>query len=307
MNIPSYWKSANIGDPKLVGFFNGARMVVEEKLDGSQFSFAKLNGQLLARSKGKQLDLDAPEKLFSKAVEHVKTLDLPEAVIFRGEAITSNKHNTLCYQRTPPGYVVIFNAMDALTGELLPHHHLADLLGFMSAPQFMELDGIDPIEAVLEKLNSLLECESALGGPKVEGVVVKRTEHPIYYMDRPLFAKLVSPEFREKHKFAWKESNPKQGDVLLSIIESLATDTRFMKSVQHLQEDGRLTNELQDIGPLIKEVNKDVLEEEEEWIKEQLWKWAKQHIARGVGSRVPGWYKEHLVKEFVAADGAGDE
>lgn len=297
--ISSYWKSVNVGDPKLAGFFTGSPMVLEEKLDGSQLSFGKINGVLCARSRNKQLDVDNPEKLFARAIEHIKTLDLPDNVIFRGEAITSNRHNTLVYSKMPPGFVVIFNADSPITGETLDHIKLADELGFMHATQLAHLDGNDTVEAVINTMELFLDKESALGGAKLEGVVCKRLSDPKYFMNRPIFAKLVSQEFREKHKLVWKGTNPGNADILHQIIDALATDARFIKSVQHMAERGELDRSLKDIGPLIKEVGSDCIEEEEEWIKDRLWSWAKDKVRRGIGSRVPSWYKEYLVKEFV--------
>jgi hypothetical protein len=46
-------------------------VIVEEKLDGSQFSFGRFGGELKCRSKGAQPNLFAPEKMFDIAVEVV--------------------------------------------------------------------------------------------------------------------------------------------------------------------------------------------------------------------------------------------
>ena len=39
-------------------------VIVEEKIDGSQISFGKIDGELYARSKGATLNLAAPDKYF---------------------------------------------------------------------------------------------------------------------------------------------------------------------------------------------------------------------------------------------------
>lgn len=62
-------------------------VLVQEKVDGSQFSFGKFpiqvgdNGEIIdvgyelkVRSKGATFPVDAPEKMFSKAVETVKSI-----------------------------------------------------------------------------------------------------------------------------------------------------------------------------------------------------------------------------------------
>ena len=49
-------------------------VVVEEKVDGSQFSFGRFEGVLRVRSKGKEMEPERPEKMFSV------TMPTPSAV-----------------------------------------------------------------------------------------------------------------------------------------------------------------------------------------------------------------------------------
>ena len=70
------------------------------------------------------------------------------------------------------------------------------------------------------------------------------------------------------------------------------------KAVQHLREDGSLLGEPKDIGPLIKEVIRDTMEEETDYIKETLFAWAKKDIARRVTSGLPEWYKQQLLESM---------
>ena len=66
--INSYPKIYNIGHKYILDLFN-EEVSVQEKIDGSQISFGVIDGELCARSKGKDLVLDAPEKMFNKAIE----------------------------------------------------------------------------------------------------------------------------------------------------------------------------------------------------------------------------------------------
>ena len=84
-------------------------VIVEEKVDGSQFSFGRFDGDLKLRSKGKDIIPDAPEKMFQKAVDTVMALDLVDGLTYRGEYLSKPKHNALAYERVPKGNVIIFD------------------------------------------------------------------------------------------------------------------------------------------------------------------------------------------------------
>lgn len=66
--INSYPQVYAVGHRVIKDLFVG-EVAVEEKIDGSQFSMGVVNGELCCRSKGKQIILDAPEKMFTKAIE----------------------------------------------------------------------------------------------------------------------------------------------------------------------------------------------------------------------------------------------
>ena len=91
-------------------------VVAEEKIDGSQYSFGRFSGALKVRSKGKQMIVESPEKIFRKAVEYVATLDLRDGWTYRGEVLDKPKHNALAYDRVPKGNVILFdiNTVDIL-------------------------------------------------------------------------------------------------------------------------------------------------------------------------------------------------
>ena len=86
-------------------------VIVEEKVDGSQFSFGLFERVavcdephetvLLCRSKGAQLNLVAPEKMFIRAVDVVKELPLHTGWTYRAEYLAKPKHNALAYDRVP--------------------------------------------------------------------------------------------------------------------------------------------------------------------------------------------------------------
>ena len=110
----SSWKSYpsvfNLGHRVLAELFSDP-VLVEEKIDGSQFSFGLIGGVLRVRSKGAEMNSEAPEKMFDKAVETVSTLApvLVPGYTYRGEFLRTPKHNTLAYDRTPVGHIIIFD------------------------------------------------------------------------------------------------------------------------------------------------------------------------------------------------------
>ena len=73
--IASYPSIYNLGHKAVLDIFSSP-VTVQEKVDGSQFSFGvfEVNGEsvLRCRSKGAEVNVFAPDKMFSKAVESVK-------------------------------------------------------------------------------------------------------------------------------------------------------------------------------------------------------------------------------------------
>ena len=112
----SYPSIFNLGHKALRELFERP-VNVEEKVDGSQFSFGVTEeGELKIRSKGKEMVVEAPEKMFAGAVETVKGLKdrLHPGWTYRGEVLCKPKHNTLQYGRVPKGNVILFDVNTGL-------------------------------------------------------------------------------------------------------------------------------------------------------------------------------------------------
>ena len=293
--IPSYSKVWALGHREIEEIFEGP-VVIQEKVDGSQISFGVIDGYLYIRSKGKELVLDAPEKMFVKAVagimERFAEGSLTDGYIYRGEYLQSPKHNTLAYDRVPLGNIMLFDVMTGTEYYLHPTElaREADRLRFECVPMLGNII-IDSADAV----KMFLDEESVLGGQKVEGVVVKN--YTRFTRDGKLMCgKFVSEKFKEIHGGEWRKNNPPSKDVTNKIIETYRTPSRWEKSIQHLAERGELAGEPKDIGPLMQEVNQDILEECEEEIKELLFKHYWKAISRGLTRGLPEWYKERLLE-----------
>jgi hypothetical protein len=272
-------------------------VLVEEKIDGSQFSFGRFEGELRIKSKGKEMLVDAPEKMFQKAVDTVKTLDLHDGWTYRGEYLSKPKHNSLSYDRTPKNNIIIFDINDAEESylEYYKKKEEAQRIGLEIVPKLFY--------GILEnnKISEWLETPSILGGQKIEGIVIKNYKQ--FGKDKKvLMGKYVSEAFKEVHKAEWKESNPGQGDIVQRIINMLKTPARWDKGIQHLRELGQLDDSPKDIGKLLNEIKADISKECTEEIKDELLKWAIGNILRGCIAGFPEYYKQQLTSKQFETD-----
>ena len=298
----SYPSIFNLGHRAVADLFT-EDVIVQEKIDGSQFSFGVFDGELKCRSKGAEIQVDQPEKMFTLAVETAKRLAsdglLTDGWTYRGEYLSKPKHNALKYDRVPKGNIILFD-INIGEEEYLDYAVLtevAELLGLEVVPQFAVLaeQWDEPT------LRNCLEFRSILGDVKIEGLVIKSLS--LYGQDKKrLMGKYVSEAFKEIHKKEWGESNPTGKDIIQRLVERYKTEARWHKVVQHLRDDGRLTDSPKDIGPLIGELQADLLKECEDDAKQQLFKWAWQSIERGAAAGFAEWYKGQLLSKQFEGD-----
>ena len=276
-------------------------VIVEEKIDGSQFSFGIVDGELMCRSKGQQLILGAPEKMFERALITVRQIEplLHPGWIYRCEYLNSPKHNTLCYDRVPSNYLIGFDISPTLENYLSPEEKQAEFqrLGLECVPLLYS-----GVVVSLEMFSSFLDRQSVLGGSKIEGVVVKN--YTLFTPEKKVaMGKYVSERFKEVHAGEWKKSNPTQSDIVEQIIVQYRTPARWQKAVQHMRENGQITDSPKDIGPLIINASEDVLKECKEEIAGMLFNHFWGHIRRGITAGLPQWYKDELAKSVFEKEG----
>jgi hypothetical protein len=270
-------------------------VIVEEKIDGSQFSMCRIDGELYCRSKGQQIDVTAPDKMFEEAVEAADGLDLRDGWTYRGEYLRRPKHNALAYSRIPNNHIMLFDVERGLCDFLYrgDKEIEAGHLGLEVVPILFS-----GLIQNIEQFEALLQTESILGGQMVEGVVIKPHEYDLFGRDKKvLMGKYVCEKFREINKNAQREINPSKTDILISLSIQLTTEARWEKAVQHLRERGELEDDPRDIGKLIKEVPEDIHKECEDMIKERLWNWAWPKLSRAVVRGLPDWYKKCLLEK----------
>jgi hypothetical protein len=163
------------------------------------------------------------------------------------------------------------------------------------------LDYIEVTSA--DQLKSYLIKTSQLGGPQIEGVVVKNYAHDIVIADQwvPFIqGKHVSEAFKEKNGSGWKKNSGKgKIETMMDFLRS--DEARWMKAVAALRDQDLLKNDPSDIGSLLKHINQDFIEEEGEMTAYHLWEIYKKDILRAVTQGFPQWYKDMLM------EGAFDE
>jgi hypothetical protein len=293
MHINSYASVFAIGHKAIEAiFYNGAHVVVEEKVDGSQFSMCRKDGVLACRSKGKELIISAPEKMFAKAVEVADSLPLKDGWVYRCEYLQNPKHNTLEYSRVPKNHLILFDVATGLESYLsyADKANEAERLGIEVVPLLHE----GPVEN-FSQFAEFMERESILGGCKIEGFVVKN--YNLFTPDKKIaVGKYVSEAFKEKHGVEWSSKNPSPADFVQTLTDSLKTEARWNKAIQHLRDDGKLEGSPRDIGALLKEIQADIEKEEAANISDQLFRHFWPHIKRGVIAGFPEFYKKTLAE-----------
>lgn len=274
---------------------------IEEKIDGSQFSFGAFENEggeiiIKARSKGAQLVLEAPPAMFVRAVETVLRLAprLHVGWTYRGEYLAKPHHNGLVYNRVPDQHIIIF---DINTG----YESYLDQIEKRYETLRLGLEVVPVLHtgmADLTTIRRLLETTSVLGGQKIEGVVVKPQKYDLFGPDkRCLMGKFVSEAFKEVQSKMWQQGNPTNRDVIDRLSVRYTSSARWMKAVQHLREAGELEGSPRDIGALMREVPVDIERECREAIKKELFEWAWPQVRRVVVRGLPEWYKERLLEE----------
>lgn len=274
-------------------------VIVEEKVDGSQFSFGIFAGELKIRSKGVEMHPDFPEGMFQEAAEYVKSIkgQMRDGWTYRAEYLRSPKHNTLAYDRIPRNHLIVFDINIGHEAYAPPDvkQYEAARIGLEVVP-VMKLGKLENVLMFRE----LLETVSCLGGQKVEGLVVKNY-HRFGPDKKVLMGKYVSEQFKETHSADWKTRHPGKGDIIEQLSTKFRTPARWAKAVQHLKEAGKLEGSPRDIPLLIREAKGDLLTECDQELKTDLYEWAKNQVASGTIRGLAEWYKARLLEQQFEA------
>jgi hypothetical protein len=299
--LPGYAKILHLGGMGTEELFLDD-VIIQEKVDGSQFGWGlTFEGNFEMRSHHAYVHPEIPGGMFSAGVSHLNNVvnqrvrdNFEPGSQFFAEILRQPKHNVLKYGRVPLNHFVLFDAL--IGGKWATYEELK---------QYAELFEVDVVPelyrgpANLEIVQKLLETPSFLGDTLVEGVVIKNYNRFIDLHGKvfPVFAKYVRPEFKEK--LASKIG--KERNSLDDFLTSFGAEPRWQKALIHLQEQGEIVGEKQDIGKLVGEVIRDIREEEEENIKEFLYKHFLKKIVQNCTRGLPEWYKEKLTENLEVA------
>lgn len=282
-----YPKIYALGSAEVISILNEP-VEVTEKVDGSQIGFGVIDGELIIRSKGALINQAMPPKMFHDAVAYIRTIkDRLEPGFFHyGECLQTPRHNRLKYGRVPLHNVALFGVKDdrGVFWNSNGVAAVAEELGFDCVPELFFG------ECTMEKLESLLNTPSFLGG-EIEGLVIDSC-------DSGMKAKLVRPEFKEVKVRKECKARPVGGieETVREAFRQFCTEARWDKAIQHLAEDGIIVGSNSDIGPLIKEIHRDVLEEEGEYVKEMLWSLYRKRFLSAVVDGFPRYYQDKLIE-----------
>lgn len=291
-------KILHIGDKQILDLFE-TEVEITEKIDGSQFGFGKTpEGELIMRSKGREIDLEVADKLFLPAITYVTSIadKIPNGWLFYGETLHAPRHSTLAYDRVPRNHIALFAVYEV---EPRVFHNYDSIVEWSKT---LDVDAVPILfrgeTSAANVLEMVKDTPSYLGGANVEGIVVKAYKPWMFLGQIPLTVmsgKYVTEEFKEVHSKDWSKLNTGKGkfDVLK---ENYRTEARWRKAVMHLKERGELTGTPKDIGALIKETRVDIETEEKENIKDVLWNIYKEDILKYSVFGLAQWYKTKLVE-----------
>ncbi|MCK4814319.1 hypothetical protein KA005_01000 [bacterium] len=299
MNMNSFSKIFALGHRSIRSIFESGEVEITEKVDGSQFGFCKVFDEVGCRSKGRMINMDIPDKMFAQGVEQVERIAhlIPDGYKFWGEYLNKPKHNVIEYDRHPQNHIVLFGMessdphFEYSYGELLAW---AELFKFDTMPLLFQ--GQLPNGIEFEFIEQLLDNESYLGGHKIEGFVVKNWTQMVDQFGQvswPMAGKFVSEKFKEKHGQHSRNAKLSGWNAVKAQYQS---EARWQKAVQHLKEEGLLLGEPKDIGPVLKEIQRDIIEECKDEIMHELWAVFHKELLKYATLGFPEWYKMALAK-----------
>jgi hypothetical protein len=299
-----YPKILSLGHELVAEIFDNP-VELTEKIDGSQCRVHLAEGFCGCGSKNAGI---ADQKTFR--IAHEQTDRMYEEKMWEGwgedvtlfcEFLSKEKHNVLKYDRVPYNNLYLFGAIIDDT------HVTTEKLEALARDLHIEPPSVLASKKEIksqDELEEYLTITSVLGGTILEGIVIKNY-HQSYpplltstqaFFGYPLAGKIVRNDFKERLDKEWKVKKIKESAIERVTAEFL-TEARFNKSIQHLQDEGKLTSEMKDMKVLLPEFWNDLMDEEKDEIikiaMSDFWKILKKRC----DSYVVNNYKEHLIKK----------
>ena len=256
------------------------RVIIQEKLDGSQLTISNINGVVTFFNKSKQISGKSKPFLNSYLSLVNKPHIFKSGYFYHGEAMISIKPHTIVYEREAKYFWVLYEVVRADNTSLVPEeiYELIKDTGIEYLPPLydnkQETEYIDYIQIAKRLMEDITtgEITSHLGGTP-EGVVLKalnRTRDIKSVNTRYKFVRQELAEMNSKKKKRIPRVSDEQ--IIEAIGKIYDTEARMRKGVQHLQEEDKwnYNDPKKNISSLVDELDLDLLSEAEDDIKSML-------------------------------------
>lgn len=267
MEQKKYHKIIRYGHKSTQDVLNkGDYIIIQEKIDGANASFAVINGELKCWSRNRELnESNTLEGFYEWVQQNVQAQKLLEGVVYFGEWTAQHK---VSYE----GYMKQFFLYDIYNLHLEEYVSFsvvrdeAKRLGLQLIPVFFEGE-FESFEQLMSYVGRTDLGGKLKGKPTGEGIVVKNVNYRDEF-GKQVFVKLVIDGFREiQRQKQTKDSKKAFSEAELKVRECV-TLPRVEKQVFKLIDNGLLDREygIEDMGFLLKHtspmVAEDILKEE---------------------------------------------
>lgn len=267
MEQKKYHKIIRYGHKSTQDVLNkGDYIIIQEKIDGANASFAVINGELKCWSRNRELnESNTLEGFYEWVQQNVQVQKLLEGVVYFGEWTAQHK---VSYE----GYMKQFFLYDIYNLHLEEYVSFsmvrdeAKRLGLQLIPVFFEGE-FESFEQLMSYVGRTDLGGKLKGKPTGEGIVVKNVNYRDEF-GKQIFVKLVIDGFREiQRQKQTKDSKKAFSEAELKVRECV-TLPRVEKQVFKLIDNGLLDREygIEDMGFLLKHtspmVAEDILKEE---------------------------------------------
>ena len=267
MEQKKYHKIIRYGHKSTQDVLNkGDYIIIQEKIDGANASFAVINGELKCWSRNRELnETNTLEGFYEWVQQNVQVQKLLEGVVYFGEWTAQHK---VLYE----GYMKQFFLYDIYNLHLEEYVSFsmvrdeAKRLGLQLIPVFFEGE-FESFEQLMSYVGRTDLGGKLKGKPTGEGIVVKNVNYRDEF-GKQIFVKLVIDGFREiQRQKQTKDSKKAFSEAELKVRECV-TLPRVEKQVFKLIDNGLLDREygIEDMGFLLKHtspmVAEDILKEE---------------------------------------------
>ena len=276
--------SIQVGDEKSLNRndIDGCRVIIQEKVDGSQLTITRKGDKLVYYNKNKKISGQGKPWLNSYISLNNKTHLFREGLFYHGEAMKSihSAKLNLRYEREPRYFWIVYEIVREDNTTLSPEE-MKEVLkdtGIETVPILYD-NKYETCHNYIDKAKQIIELiedgdiNSCLGNVPPEGVVLK-----VLNRDRgkgkisTTRYKFVRVGFSETNR-SKKQKLPRlsQEEIIEGIGKIYDTDARKQKAAQHLEEQRKWKTKMsQNIGLMVNELDSDLLKECEQDIKNLL-------------------------------------